>query len=272
MSCSLARRTSSRLVSRRSPLSFRAAILAAAGAVALLAGAPAPGALADEQSESLSYRLFVGGVKVGKATVNAQMSDDAYTVVSVAETSGVVGWFFEASYETRSEGRFDGAEILPTYFDMRSVTRGDERQEMRIAYEGDAPSGVEAEPPLRERHYDIDPADQTGALDPLSAMVAALRPADAATPCGRVISVFDGRRRIEIRLGQETRRFDRRGLPHVECPASFVRVGGFKEKHMAQPDVPMTLWYALMDDGRALPARVQSDTEFGAAMAVLQNL
>lgn len=237
--------------------------------LALVAPASAP---AEEVATNLGYKVFVGGVKIGKANLVARISEDGYSLVGYAKSTGVVGWFYEVDAQVQVEGR-RGADnaISPLEFSMSSVTDGSENFAMTIPYAGDAPSGIEAQPPLRQVHYAIEPTEQVGTLDPLSALMAAMLPSDVNQPCGRTLPIFDGRRRFDIIVDLARREYQRNGYRHIVCEARYHRVGGFKEKHMNKPDIPFTVTFAFIGDGFVRPVRLQGESEFGAVVAVLKN-
>ena len=98
-----------------------------------------------------------------------------------------------------------------------------------MTYDAEGVARVAADPPLRERSYDLPPERAAGALDPLSAALAMLAPRPGAAPCGRTIPVYEGRRRVDIELDDGARRGDA-----VSCRGRLVRVAGFKRKVMRE--------------------------------------
>lgn len=242
-----------------------------AGLVASLALGPLASA-GERRTEELPYRLYLAGLKVGKANLTAEISDTSYSVRGHAKTIGVLGWFGKVEGHAEVKGhRVDGVLLAPDEFKLSAVTDDKDRLEMRMPFKGDAPSGVEAEPPFREVHYAADPKAQHGALDPLTALIAALLPGRAEAPCDRTIAVFDGKRRFDIALDAPTRSYKKKGKPHVECAARYVRRDGFKEKHMKKPDIDFTVAFALTEGGLTKPARLIHYSYLGPVVATLMK-
>lgn len=256
---------------------MRASLPSIALSLALLSvlGAVLPvgqAARADESRvETFAYRLYLAGLKIGKANVTATITDDSYTVTGSAKTIGVLGWFGKVEGQAHVTGRRVGGSLLaPEIFEVSAVTDGSEKLEMRMPFEGDAPSAVEADPPFRKVDYAVEPKAQRGALDPLTALIAALLPIHSDAPCDRTISVFDGRRRFDIAIDAPRNSYEKKGKQHVECAARYVRVGGFKQKHMKKPDIDFTVDFALTG-GVAKPARVVHYSYLGPVVATLQK-
>lgn len=243
-----------------------------AAAVLALGALPAVAADAEpeERRSQYSYKFYVGGVLVGKAAITNTLAGDAYHIASELETDGVAGWFVEAKFNASARGSLSpDAAPSPRTLEVRGVS-DNKPWRMTMTYQGDTPSAVAVEPPFRKRHYDIEPTDQKGSLDPISALVAALLPAPRGaktTPCERTIPIFDGRRRYDVVLEKEISAKD--GL--IECASRFKRVGGFKEKQLKKDDYLFTTRFEMQADGSAVPVKIWGDTEFGGAVAILRK-
>lgn len=251
--------------------SFTAPVLAVAP-TAHAADPATPSEAAQAPERTYSYRFYLGGILVGKADVAAAIDEVAYRLQTDVRSDGVVGWFYDVTVKASAEGaRRDADTLAPRRFVMSSVTEG-ELFDMTVSYGESAPETIEAEPAFKPRPWQIDPARQTGALDPISAIVAALLPRPVADLCEHVIPIFDGRRRYDIVFDGVRADKTRRGERQIDCDARFQRVGGFKPKHMAKPDIPFIVRFAVAEDGDALPIRAWASTEFGAAVATLARL
>lgn len=245
--------------------------LAAASALSLTAlSGFAPMAQAGDKV-ALDYRFYLGGVLIGKASIAAALDEASYRLDTKVRSDGVVGWFYDVTVEGLAEGaRESGAKLTPSVFRFNSVAEG-EPFNLDMRFEDDAPKTVKAEPPFQPRHYEIDPTQQRGALDPMTAIVAALFP-DAAKPlCKQTFPIFDGRRRYDITLEGQISEKREDDTTIIECRGRWKRVGGFKPKHMRKPDYLFTVRYARDPSGRTLPVRAWTETEFGAAIATLST-
>ena len=237
-------------------LSFAAANHAAAESVA-------------PNAASYGYKFYVGGVLIGKAWLSATFEKDAYISQASLETDGVAGWFVAATVMANAKGAMAPKSPAPKQLDVKGVTEG-APWTMTIAYENGAPGRVTSEPPFRKKPYEIDPAQQHGALDPISAVIAAMKPGKGAG-CERTIPIFDGRKRYDVVLGEPIKEGESQaGYPMVECKGLWRRVGGFKPKMMKKPNIEFTARFEQRD-GLTVPTKVWGDTEFGGAVAVIRK-
>ena len=209
---------------------------------------------------SAVYDLFLGGLRGGEAYLSIERDGDAYAAKATLGAAGLAAWIFPGRATAEVVGAWRAAAPAPERFDAEGDFAGS-RQTVAMAFAPDAPLALEADPPLRKRSYDADPSSLAGALDPLSAAVAALAPTPAASVCGRTISVFDSRRRFDLALAEP-----RREGALIRCDGEFRRVAGYKRKHLTLPPHPFTAWWRI-EDGQAVFERAQAPTDFGHAVA-----
>lgn len=219
----------------------------------------------------LTYDFYLAGVPVAVAKFQANIEEDSYNAVSAVKTVGVVGFFFDTEVVSSADGqRVDGEALIPALFEMRSRQQ-EKRQDVRMAFKGDAPEDVEAQPPFRPKDYEIEPSAQAGALDPISAVVAAFLPQDVETLCNRTLPIFDSRRRYDVRFLDKVADYDRDGQRTIECAAEYRRIAGFKPKMMKHPAYPFKIRFVVDEDGSAQAVRIWGETHFGVAVALLRK-
>ncbi|MFN3613855.1 MAG: DUF3108 domain-containing protein [Rubrimonas sp.] len=205
------------------------------------------------------YDVFLGGLRGGELRLEVDRDGDRYAAQGALRASGIAAWFLPGQAEARAEGQARSTAYRPDRFEADAAF-GRTRQFVAFDYEGPAVR-MTAEPPLRERPYNADPARMGDALDPLSAAVAVMAPTPVAEACGRTIPVFDSRRRYDFVLGPAVSEGD--GL---RCEGRFRRVAGFKR---IDPDNDFTVWWRVQD-GMAVMERAQAATGFGYAVARLR--
>ncbi len=141
-------------------------------ALAALAAAPFA-ARAGAAPFAARYALYIGGLKGAEAQLSVRREAGRYAAEATVRAAGLVGWLLDLEAEAHAEGALEGAVPAPERFDA-DARFGAERYRLAMAF---APAPVvEAEPPLRARDYDARPEALAGALDPLSAAVAACLP------------------------------------------------------------------------------------------------
>ena len=235
------------------------------GALAVVA-TPTSSAIGTFRPVSNIYDLYLGGILAGELTMDADVAGERYRAQSIMRTAGVVGFFYKASYEAETEGALTAQGMFPDRFSAASRMKSKE-QYVEMIYGGGAPQQVNAEPAFIPKPWEIDPAQQTGTMDPLTAALFALAPRPVETICNSSVEVFDGRRRYAVDLGEPEADGDR-----IRCPALYRRIAGFKPKMMKKrPQFPFHIWYEVRDDGLAHVVRAAGDSMFGLAVVLLRD-
>lgn len=212
------------------------------------------------------YDFYLGGIKAGEVSIDANVTGDQYRATSILRTAGIVGFFYKASFEAETEGTLAPNGLMPVRFHADSRMRSKE-QSVEMRYANNAPREVLAEPAFDPRPWQVEPTEQIGALDPISAAISALAPMPRAEICNRSVDVFDGRRRYSIDLGKPVVEGKR-----IKCPALYRRVAGFKPKMMKKnPQFPFNIWYEERPDGMAHIVRAAGESMFGLAVILLRK-
>jgi hypothetical protein len=232
----------------------------------LLTGALSPLLTAPSNAASpafaADYSLYAGGIRLGDATLAVRGSAARYEAEAALRLSGLARWLFDAEATAWAEGSMADGAPMPARFETEARFDDDlYRIGMRF---GPLPE-VTANPPLRERPYDAPPQAARGALDPLSAAVALCMPLPERALEGRVVGIYDARRRVDIAIGPVSVEPDR-----LTATAEIRRVAGFKAKHLARPPVLLGLSWARQG-GMALLSRAVADTPFGAAVVTRKS-
>ena len=137
-------------------------------------------------------------------------------------------------------------------------------------------------PPKQDGREPVTPEMTRGAVDPLSALLAALLKPDPATACSGRTPVFDGRRRYDTLpkvLGQaniEPRQAGAYRGPALHCELYIERIAGYSAKDFAKrrPEEPgFEVWFARLPGFPILlPVKVFADTRYGETVAMLTRL
>ena len=212
------------------------------------------------------YDFYLGGIKAGELRIDANYEAGAYSAVSILRTAGVVGMVYRASFEAEAEGRLTDSGLEPQRFaaDSRMTSK---EQSVEMLYTERAPREVRAEPAFHPKPWQIEPAEQVGTLDPITAALTALAPVEVADVCNTSVEIFDGRRRYAVDLGAPELEGGR-----IRCPALYRRVAGFKPKMMKKrPKFPFHVWFEERADGKAHMVRAAGDSVFGIAVILLRE-
>ncbi|MEM7059559.1 MAG: DUF3108 domain-containing protein [Pseudomonadota bacterium] len=215
---------------------------------------------------STIYDLYLGGIKAGELTIDASYNADRYNAFSVLRTAGIVGAVYKASFEAETQGRMTESGLVPDRFSANSRMKK-KRQAVEMLFDGDAPKSVTAEPAFIPKPWEVEPSEQSGTVDPITAAIAHLAPMPRAHICNRSVEVFDGRRRYAIDMGQPIQDKER-----IKCPAKYRRIAGFKPKMMKKsPEFPFNIWLEERADGKAHVVRAAGESMFGLAVILLRK-
>ena len=239
---------------------FVALALPAVGGAAELA----PEGATMHRPMSTIYDLYLGGIRAGELAIESAFRDGRYSATSVLRTAGVVGALLQASFEAETEGRLgeDGLEPMRFRADSRMYS---DAQTVEMTYDGRVPATVDAEPPFDPKPWQIEPGDQAGTLDPISAALTALAPAPVDAICDRSVEIYDGRRRYAVDLGEPEVDGDR-----IVCPARYRRVAGYKPKELAET-IEFDVWFETRPDGLAHVVRAAGESGLGLAVVLLRE-
>jgi hypothetical protein len=230
-------------------------------AAATMAAGPSPAGEAAPGALRAVYDGYLGGLWLAEVRLSLDARGGAYDAEATVTAQGLAAVFAPSAGVARARGRIEDGAVAPASFEADGRF-GAKPQKVAMRYDGPGPATLTADPPLRVRSYDPAPETLAGALDPLAAAVAALAPGPAEAACDRVMPVFDSRRRFDLRLGPP-----RADGALLRCEGLFVRVSGYKKKHLALPDQPFTTWWRVAE-GRAEFLRAQAATPYGHATLV----
>jgi len=239
-------------------------LLVAAAVLAPVSGArPQPPAVAEHKA---AYAFYLGGIRAGKLTVSATFGAESYHASAALRTTGIVWFFYNLAFEAEVAGRIDPGGLSPEHYSSKSRDPK-RRQFIEISFVDGTPASSRVEPARRVRPWSIDPRDQGGAVDPLSALLGAFAPAPANAVCEQRVEVYDGRRRFALEVGPRQHEGTR-----IRCDAMYVRLAGFKPKWMGKSARrPFTLFLEERADGLFEVVRAVIDTPFGPAILLLRK-
>lgn len=232
-------------------------------AVAIMAALAlaAPGA-AVRAEPPVVFDLTVRGIEGATLSFSGMVEDGRYSVAGLLQSAGLVGVLRRIRYEGQSRGTFRGGQFTPASYVEKAET-GRRRSVGEMRYSGGVPQVKAYDPPRAEGEAGLDPATQGGTVDPLTAMFAMLRDVPMGQECNLAMTMFDGERRSEVRVGAP--------VPGPEgtrtCPGEYRRIAGFSAEDMAERTrFPFTLVVTPTEGGLARVTEVRMDTLFGRAV------
>ncbi|HEY0214108.1 MAG TPA: DUF3108 domain-containing protein [Paenirhodobacter sp.] len=228
-----------------------------AGAMLLSVGLGAP--LRADQTDAIVFDFSLRGISAGQLTINGQITGNSYNANGVMKTTGLLGALRTLRYDAKVSGGYAKGRFSPQRMD-ETAQRGNDRIEHLIAYRGGVPVQVSRNPPRAARASDVDPSQQGGTIDPLTALYAVLRDVDRDQACRFSADMFDGSKRSQVTLSAPVSKGT-----GVTCTGEYRRIAGFSKSDMAEkPRFPFTLTYAPTPDGQRLRViSIDTDTILG---------
>ncbi|MEM6635464.1 MAG: DUF3108 domain-containing protein [Pseudomonadota bacterium] len=233
--------------------------LAVATAMALMSVGLTSGSAVARSSAGV-FDVYIGSIRGGTLSYKGTEQGGQYSTAGRAQSVGVIGALTRARYEAQSQGRLRGQTFVPSAYSEEANT-GRRQSKARMSYIGGVPQVKEYEPVQGPKPYDLDPSQQGGTLDPMTAIYMVLRDQPGAQVCKMRFDMFDGRRRSRILLANAERKDNR-----IICTGRYERVAGFEPEEMAERQFfPIRVEYEPGTDGFYVVDRVVITTLYGRA-------
>jgi hypothetical protein len=212
-------------------ISLRVCVAFSLAAVCL--HSPAVGAGTWPTRVAASYKITFSGFEVGSFQFESSVDGQGYTLSANAELSALMG-VFNWKGVSRSSGSVAGERPKPAAYtlDYKSNVKSGS---LKMSFNNAGVSNVTLVPPHAPSpaHVPVQEHHLKDVLDPLSAVMALTR-ARAANPCGRKISIFDGKQRFDLvftfrrreRIA-EARASGQPGIVYV-CRVRYIPIAGHK--------------------------------------------
>lgn len=207
-------------------------------------------ALAQQQWSAV-YDVKLLGAKVGEMSVAGNETGNSYSARSRFATVGAVGALKRVRFDLTAKGRKTGHRFAPQSYN-ENIDDGWRISKMNVGFPGGVPkllsgtSGSSAPP--------ADTSRLRGALDPLTALYAALRDQETGALCRLDADIFDGHRHARFGLTGRTAEGET-----VTCHGEYRRIAGYSSSGKRKQRYRVAVQYephgALM---RATEVRVQT--------------
>lgn len=202
-----------------------AGLLAAGTSAALAAG---PVAAEGKQTFSGEYTVTFLGLPVARSSFVSSFNGNRFTVEGRMSSAGIGKLFDSTTGTSHASGSFAGKQTRPEAFRVEYKS-GKKTQTTAINFAGGAVTKTVNVPPLRKRDNWV--AVKLGQLqavtDPISSTL--IRADGPEEVCSRVLRVYDGQMRLNLRLSHvSTGKADGIAGDVVTCSARFVPVAGYR--------------------------------------------
>lgn len=181
-----------------------------------------------------SYTFAIAGIPIGKANWSGEISAGSYTASAAGRASGILAVLVSGVGKIAVRGVAADGRLQPSSF-TSTMERDGEKHVLRMALDGGNVKEliIEGPPPESDR-VPVSDAHRRGIVDPLSALMlpSAGNDAFAAENCQRMLPIFDGRRRFDLKLA--FKRVDKvkadKGYqgPALVCAMTFQPIAGHR--------------------------------------------
>lgn len=276
---------------------FRRGVAAIAG---LVLGAMPLVSTAEAQSRDITlsavYDVYVGGIRIARASTNAEVTDTRFDTHIALTLEGIAGSFSPGwLYSAASMGRVDGDRVIVDRADATKRIDG-ETNRTSVLFHGGGDIEIRYDPPRPHRPSspEIPRAQLDGAYDILSGVTALLWRYNVDGSCAGSFPVLDGRKlfiattepgpattltkpdigiyggpatRCDLTLTPAAGRFSN------EIDASSGKAEDFFQSTSGRADPEarsVDVWYAAPETGGpVVPVRIQSDSPWGTIVVHL---
>lgn len=251
-------------------------------ALVLLAPAAVAASLEPPAAARFGYTGYMGGIKVGYATIDVSLGQERYAAKLSMETGGLAGMFVDWQHGSSAYGAATPNGAAPFTADAylnSSIWRGENRYVEVGFADGVAEIDKAAPHPVEdEGRPAVDANMRRGVLDPLSAILALGRALEETGVCTADFGVFDGRRRYQFVVTDSgDRELERNSYAPFggvarRCDFEFKRVAGFKNDKKGPPTKGRAYFRSTADGAPLMPIQVFADSKYGATILHLRTV
>lgn len=209
-------------------------------------------------------------VPLGHITVDADVSDDSYSITAQLQSRGLLNLFERTNLRAEASGSIRNGAVFWQSYDLdHRYSRKRRVISMSVAGDGAVAATIEpnyrlwGEPPTSD-------AQRRRSRDPLSTMVAMSVDVSQTRRCAGIYPTFDGRFHYLMELaGGEIDQFDDAGYEGdvLKCSLAYIAVAGFEARDAGRRRIPHgEVWFALMPDTSFAPVvRIATPLSAGGA-------
>jgi hypothetical protein len=208
-------------------------VRAIAGVVLTVAALTYDLAFAQGRFEA-NYAITAARITIGNASVTAEIGETEYTASMTGRGSGVMRILASGDGNLQVQGLIQDGHPIPAHY-VSTTKADDDTLDVKITFENGNAAQVDASlPPPGGDRVALTDLHRNAVMDPLTALFV---PAGDAGPseaaCARVLPVFDGRRRYDLKLG--FKRIDQVKLdqgysgPVVVCSLVLLPIAGHRK-------------------------------------------
>ena len=181
------------------------------------------------------YTISVARIPIGTAAATVEFGDAKYAMSMSGRASGVLRVLASGDGSLATNGAITDGRPQPTAFTARTTTDDDTLDVKLVMDSGNVTELSASAPQPSSDRVELTEQHRRGIVDPLTALLIPAAGGDdglSEAACQRTLSVFDGRRRFDLKLAYK--RMDKvkaeKGYagPVVVCAVTFQPVAGHR--------------------------------------------
>lgn len=239
----------------------------------------------------IRYDVYAGGFKALNASLELDLTKNAYDIGLDAQTDGFIGSIFPWKGSYATSGHSDKGVLIPSLSTARSTWRREEKMtEMSFDPKGNLLKTTVQQGSKTVVKRDTQKDLTKDAVDMLTGALLMMQNAKNTEKCEGSFPVFDGKRRFNITLKDDGKevlaksKFSKFHGTALRCTLKVEPVAGFKDKdkkrgwmavqaHTEERKKAPTIWFARVDENSpVVPVRMEINSEYGAVVAHLSSL
>ncbi|HAT35550.1 MAG TPA: hypothetical protein DCS82_07530 [Rhodospirillaceae bacterium] len=236
---------------------------------------------AAAQPIKLSYEGYLGPFYILSATVDLDLRNGRYRVITEGETKGFASWFFSWTNRAISEGTRENGTVKPESHRMRAHWN-DKQRSAYLKYGEGGPAVETIIPPAGE--VENPPVPSTliaNTVDPLAMALKLIVAMAKDKECPGTYRVFDGRRRYDLSFtpGEQTDLSENASTifsgTAQSCVMGIHRIAGFwkDSKLVTKTKTDARVWLAKPHASvPLLPVKFEAGYRFGNIRIYLTRL
>jgi len=180
-----------------------------------------------------AYTITAARIPIGSAAITGSIGTDEYVISMSGRASGLLRVLASGEGSMTVTGAVGGGKLTPLRY-TSTTTADDDRLAVTMTFKDGNVSELEAsEPPPGEDRVALATEHRRQVVDPLTALlVPASDGGTSEAACQRVLPVFDGRRRYDLKLTfkrvEQVKAEQGYAGPAVVCAIAFQPIAGHR--------------------------------------------
>ena len=243
---------------------------------------------AETTRHKTKWNVNFGIIPVGKATFEIEFDDETYSMGASGKTVGVAEMVAPGRGRAKSSGLITGDKVVAIQHEaiyIEEKKKKNKKSTLEMEFEDGAVTKVSIEPKKKKRKkksrkwVKIEEEQLSSVIDPGSSIIVPVAPEDVKNPravCNRVLNVYDGDTRFDIKLKYKyTKTISTEGYDGdaFVCQLRYVPVSGHKKNqkniNYMRDNEGIEIWLAPMENSSLFtPIRIEVPTWIGKFTAI----